>query len=297
MLAYVTGGAGFVGKWLTEHLSASGDSVVAVDAEVDVTSPTATRDSLRSVQPEVVYHLAGLAHVGRSWEDPGPTFTVNALGTLNVLEGAAACDSPPRVIVVSSAEVYGAAGSAPVGEETPLRPVSPYAASKVAAEFLALQAFLGRGLPAIRVRPFNHVGPGQAPDFVVSALARRIVEAERAGGGRVAVGNLEAERDFTDVRDVVRSYRLLAERGVPGEVYNVASGRSVRVKEVADRLVALAECPIRLETDPDLVRPIDVPVFLGDARKLAGATGWSPAIPLDETLADVLEYWRSRPSG
>ncbi|MGO9558432.1 MAG: GDP-mannose 4,6-dehydratase [Acidimicrobiales bacterium] len=293
MLAYVTGGAGFVGRWLTEHLTESGDSVVTVDAEVDVTSPSAVRDSLTSVQPDVVYHLAGLAHVGRSWADPGPTFTVNALGTLNVLEGSAACDRPPRVIVVSSAEVYGAAGSAPVTEVAPLRPVSPYAASKVSAEFLGLQAYLGRGLPTIRVRPFNHVGPGQAPDFVVSALARRIVAAERAGGGKVPVGNLGARRDFTDVRDVVRAYRLLAERGEPGEVYNVASGRSVGVQEVADRLVALAGCPVTLWPDPELVRPVDVPVFVGDAQKLTDTTGWLPRIALDDTLGDVLEYWRS----
>jgi len=294
MLAYVTGGAGFVGRWLTEHLSGCGDEVVAVDVEVDVTSPAAVRESITSVQPEVVYHLAGLAHVGRSWDNPGPTFNVNAAGTLNVLEGAAACARPPRVILVSSAEVYGTAGSDPVGEDAPLRPVSPYAASKVAAEFLGLQQYLGRSLPVIRARPFNHVGPGQAPDFVVSALAKRIVETEQSGGGKVSVGNLGAERDFTDVRDVVRAYRLLAEHGEPGEAYNIGTGRAVAVRDVANRLAALAKTPVELVTDPDLVRPVDVPVFLGDARKLVAATGWSPSIGLDETLRDVLEFWRAK---
>jgi GDP-4-dehydro-6-deoxy-D-mannose reductase len=294
MLAYVTGGAGFVGKWLTEHLTSCGDEVVSVDADVDVTDASAVRSSVTSVQPEVVYQLAGLAHVGRSWVDPGPTFTVNALGTLNLLEAAAACATPPRVVVVSSAEVYGAAGEDPVGEESPLRPVSPYAASKVAAEFVAVQEFLGRGLPVVRARPFNHVGPGQAPDFVVSGLARRIVEAERSADCAVAVGNLDAVRDFTDVRDVVRAYRLLAHRGLAGEAYNIASGRGTKVSTVAEQLARLANCAIELVRDESLFRPVDVPVFLGDAGKLVAATGWSPERRLDETLLDVLEYWRAR---
>jgi GDP-4-dehydro-6-deoxy-D-mannose reductase len=292
MLAYITGGAGFVGHWLADHLLDSGDEVVAVDAEVDVTEPAAVRASMTKVSPEVVYHLAGLAHVGRSWEDPALTFKVNALGTLNVLEAAAACLEPPRVVIVSSAEVYGAAGGEPLTESAPLRPVSPYASSKVAAEFLGLQAFLGRGLPVVVVRPFNHVGPGQAPDFVVSALARRLVEAERAGANKVAVGNLEAVRDFTDVRDVVRAYRLLAVGGEPGEVYNVASGRGLKVGEVAERLIAIAGGPVELVLDESLYRPVDVPIFLGDASKLVAATGWSPAVPLEETLADVISFWR-----
>ncbi|MHB8243867.1 MAG: GDP-mannose 4,6-dehydratase [Acidimicrobiales bacterium] len=295
MLAYVTGAAGFVGRWLTEHLAACGDSVVAVDAEVDVTIPEVVHESLCGIQPEVVYHLAGFAHVGRSWSDPFQTFSVNAIGTMSVLEAATACERPPRVILVSSAEVYGATGADPVAEQMPLMPVSPYAASKVAAEYLGLQQHLGHGLPVIRVRPFNHVGPGQAPDFVISGLARRIVAAERSGHSEVAVGNLAAARDFTDVRDVVRSYRLLAESGVPGEVYNIATGRAVTVQALADSLIALARRPIELVEDPDLVRPVDVPVVVGDPRKLSNATGWSPAITLETTLADVLEYWRSQP--
>lgn len=294
MLAYITGGAGFVGHWLAEHLRDCGDSVVSVDAEVDVTDGEAVRRSLVAVAPDVVYHLAGLAHVGRSWEKPGLTFQVNAFGTLNVLEAAAACSEPPRVVLVSSAEVYGAAGDEPVSESAPLRPVTPYASSKVAAEFLGLQAYLGRGLPVIRARPFNHVGPGQAPDFVVSALARRLVEAERSGARSVPVGNLEAVRDFTDVRDVVRAYRLLAEQGEPGEAYNVASGRGVAVRQVADELIAIGGGAVELVADESLYRPVDVPVFLGDTSKLVEATNWSPRIPLAETLADVVAYWRAR---
>ncbi len=282
-----------MGGWLTRHLAEMGDGVVAIDSEVDVTKADAVRSSVTTTGPDVVYHLAGLAHVGRSWNDPQTTFTVNALGTMNVLEAAAACARPPRVLLVSSAEVYGATGPEPVTEEAPLRPVTPYAASKVAAEYLGLQAFIGRGLPVIRVRPFNHVGPGQSPDFVVPALARRIAEAERRGGGDVAVGNLEAERDFTDVRDVVRGYRLLALEAEAGEAYNVASGEATRVGDLAEMLASQARAPVRLVRDEALVRPVDVPVFVGDASRLVKATRWAPAIPLHETLADVLGYWRS----
>lgn len=171
--------------------------------------------------------------------------------------------------------------------------MSPYAASKVAAEFLGLQAFLGEGLPVILVRPFNHVGPGQSDGFVVSALARRVVEAERSGG-TVPVGNLEAARDFTDVRDVVRAYRLLALNGEPGEVYNIASGRAVTVAAIAEQLVGLARSPVRLEQIPSLVRAVDVPILLGDPTRLRERTGWRPEVELATTLEDVVGYWRER---
>lgn len=295
MRAYVTGGSGFVGGWLSAHLHAAGDDVVSTDAEVDVTDAAAVAASMIPSAPDVVYHLAALAHVGRSWSDPAETFRVNALGTLHVLEAAAGCAEPPAVLVVSSAEVYGqVAGSEPLTEDAELRPVTPYAASKVAAEYLGLQAWLGRGLRVLRVRPFNHVGPGQSPEFVVPALARRIAEAERAGGGPVSVGNLEAARDFTDVRDVVRAYRLVAERGLPGDVYNVASGVTVSIAEVARQLCGLAKADVELVVDPMLLRPVDVPVFLGDSSRLRAVTGWEPEIPFNTTLADLLDHWRAR---
>jgi GDP-4-dehydro-6-deoxy-D-mannose reductase len=291
--AYVTGGSGFVGTWLVRHLRESGDEVVASDLEVDVTVASTVEESLVPAAPEVVYHLAGFAHVGESWSRPAVAFNVNALGTLNVLQAAGRCALKPKVVVVSSSEVYGRGGGTAFDESAELRPVTPYAASKVAAEFLGLQAFLGDGLPVVRVRPFNHVGPGQGEGFVVSALARRVAEAERSGG-TVAVGNLAAMRDFTDVRDVVRAYRLLALSGEAGEVYNVASGRGVTIQSIADTLVALATGPVRLEQDPALVRAVDVPVLLGDPSKLRRRTGWEPAVPLDATLGDVLAYWRQR---
>ena len=201
------------------------------------------------------------------------------------------------MLVVSSAEVYGAVQPVdlPLTEHSPVAPVTPYAASKAAAEQVALQAWRGYGQPVVVVRPFNHVGPGQSPNFAVSALARRIVEARRAGAGRLAVGTLTTRRDFTDVRDVVKAYRLLIEQGAPGAVYNVCSGHDVAVSEVAARLLALAGADLELVTDPDLVRPVDVPVLRGDLSRLEATTGWKPEIPLDDTLHDVLEYWDSQP--
>jgi GDP-4-dehydro-6-deoxy-D-mannose reductase len=198
--------------------------------------------------------------------------------------------------MTSSAEVYGAVPPEllPVTEDAPLAPVTPYAASKVAAEYLGVQAHLAYGLQVLRMRPFNHVGPGQTAAFVVSALAQRIVEARRAGADSIIVGNLAARRDLTDVRDVVRAYRLLAERGVAGEVYNVCSGRDIAIADVARQLQSLAGVELRFELDPALSRPVDVPVVRGDFTKLHEATGWEPRLSLERTLLDVLEQWSER---
>jgi GDP-4-dehydro-6-deoxy-D-mannose reductase len=180
----------------------------------------------------------------------------------------------------------------PVVETEPFSPVTPYAASKAAAELLGLQAFLGTGLEVIRVRPFNHTGPGQDLHFVVPALAHQVVEAARSGATELRTGNLAARRDLADVRDVVRAYRLLVERGRPGEVYNVCTGRSVEVAALARRLLALAGLELELQVDPSRVRPVDVPDMRGDPSRLQAATGWVPTVDLDRTLADVLSYWR-----
>ena len=242
MRAFVTGGSGFVGTWLRDHLRGAGDEVTAPGPGFDVRDATALRAAMADARPDAVYHLAGLAHVGRSWDEPLEYFAVNAVGTLHVLEAARRCRPVPRVLLVSSAEAYGAVKpeDLPLHEEAPLRPVSPYAASKAAAELLGVQAHVGRGVPVVRARPFNHVGPGQAASFVVPALAGRIVEARRAGGDVLPVGNLSPRRDFTDVRDVVRAYRLLVQRGEAGEVYNVCSGQDVAIEEVVRRLLVLA---------------------------------------------------------
>lgn len=294
MRVFVTGGHGFVGRWLRAHLEECGDEVEAPDESVDVTDAERLLDAVSACRPDAVYHLAALTHVGESWSDPAEVFRVNALGTLNVLQACRKAGAAPVVLLVGTAEVYGAVGpeELPLSESSPLRPVTPYAASKVAAEYLGLQAHLGYGLPVVSVRAFNHVGPGQADAFAVSALARRVVEAERSGARSIPVGNLEARRDFTDVRDVVRAYRLLVDKGQPGCVYNVCSGRDVAIAEVAGRLLELAGAQLELRADPSLQRPVDVPVLRGDASRLASATGWRPQIALDDTLGDVLAHWR-----
>ncbi|MGH9069206.1 MAG: GDP-mannose 4,6-dehydratase [Acidimicrobiales bacterium] len=294
MRAFVTGSRGFVGGWLVPALRQAGDEVVEAGPDLDVTDGPAVRAALADAGPEAVYHLAAWSHVGSSWDAPDEVLRVNAAGTLAVLEGARACPAPPRVLLVSSAEVYGRVtpDQLPLTEESPLRPVSPYAASKVAAEFLGIQAHLAHGLEVVVARPFNHVGPGQASDFVVSALARRIVEAGRKGEASILVGNLSARRDFTDVRDVVRAYRLLVGAGEPGTAYNVCRGTDVSVEEVAHRLLTLAEADLALERDPDLDRPSDVPVLRGNGTRLAAATGWKAEIELDDTLTAVLDHWR-----
>jgi GDP-4-dehydro-6-deoxy-D-mannose reductase len=300
--ALVTGGSGFVGHHLIAHLSAEGDDVITCDRSplpdgevLDITDGAATQALVERVRPEVIYHLAGWADVGGSWKAPVEAFRANAEGTLNVLQAATAV-GVDRVLAVSSADVYGAVSEAelPLTEDSALRPASPYAASKVAADFLGLQAWLGRRLPVLRVRAFNHLGPGQTDKFVAPALASRIARNEVEGGDVITIGNLSARRDFTDVRDVVRAYRLLVEHGEPGEVYNVCSGRDVAVQELADDLLAMARRPMRFEPDPELLRPVDVPVLRGDHTRLTTATGWEPAIPLSQTLTDLLDDWRTR---
>ena len=297
MRAFVTGGSGFVGSWLRAHLEDVGDEVVVPDDAFDVRDPGAVRRAFDKAGADAVYHLAGLAQVGRSWDQPAEFFLTNAVGTLHVLDAARRCRPLPRVLVVSSAEVYGSAtaGRIPLTEEAPLQPVSPYAASKAAAEMVGIQAHLGWGLPVIRARPFNHVGPGQSPEYVVPALAERVLEAQRTGGGVLRTGNLSARRDFTDVRDVVRAYRLLVERGEPGQAYNVCSGRDVAVAEVVAHLLDLCGAELDAQVDPALLRPEDAPVLRGDPGRLRQATGWEPVVALEESLRSVVGSLRERP--
>ena len=289
-----------MGRHLLAHLEAAGDDVVGCDREdgsIDICDRASIDGILKRFQPEVVYHLAGWSDVGGSWRAPRETFTANAEGTLNVL---LACKDAgvERVLSVSSADVYGIVSEdeLPIDENAPLRPVTPYAASKVASDYLGLQAWLGWKLPVLRVRAFNHLGPGQSPKFVAPALAERIARNEKNGGTEVPVGNLSARRDFTDVRDVVLAYRLLMEHGEDGEAYNVCSGVDVEITDIAIRLVASARSPMKLHHDPSLERPVDVPVLRGDNSRIHETTGWAPTIPLEQTLTDVLEEMRSRVS-
>ena len=244
---------------------------------------------------------AAQADVGGSWDSPVETLRVNVEGTLNVCD-AARLAGAQRVLGITSADVYGHVDQTdpdgpPLDETTPLRPLSPYAASKAAAEYIYLQAGLGHGLDVVLARSFNHLGPGQSDRFVASAIAGRIAANERSGTTAVSIGNLEARRDFTDVRDVVRAYRLLIEHGTPGDTYHVCSGRDRSIREIAEQLVGLAAFPMTLEPDPALCRPVDLKVLCGDNTKIRTQTGWEPQIPIETTLSDLLEFWRHNPDG
>jgi GDP-4-dehydro-6-deoxy-D-mannose reductase len=283
---------------MLRHLDAVGDEVVTLDDTLDIGDRDALIDAVVAAAPDAICHLAAQASVGTSWSEPVATFSVNALGVLHLLDAIAACAVWPRVLLVSSAEVYGQVDPVdlPLGEDRLFAPSSPYAASKAAAELLGLQAWLGRGIEVVRARPFNHTGPGQRPDFVVPSLARQVVEVGRRGLPALEAGNIEVRRDITDVRDVVRAYRLLLERGEPGVAYNVCRGESVSIAEVAQRLLALAGLDVPVRVDPGRVRPVDLPDLRGDGTRLASRTGWSPAIGLDEMLGAVLAYWQAAPS-
>ncbi len=282
-----------MGRHLVAHLAAAGDEVRISEAEI--TDPDALEADFAGGRPDIVYHLAAQADVRASFLDPATTLRVNVEGTSNVLEASRRADAG-RVLVVSSAEVYGRVepSGLPVGETAAMGPVTPYGASKASAEMVCVQFGLGRGLDVIRARAFNHLGPGQSDRFVAAALAARIAANERSGDQLVPVGNLHARRDFTDVRDVVRAYRLLAEHGAAGEVYNVCHGAARSISELAEALIAKARHPMHLATDGDLLRPLDLPEIRGDPSKLRDATGWRCDISLEQTLDDLLDYWRRR---
>jgi GDP-4-dehydro-6-deoxy-D-mannose reductase len=313
----VTGAAGFGGSHLVEHLLERGYGVVALD------HPEARRDHLGSVRERVeyvacdlaaggpedvggalgvrgfdaVYHLAGLASVRRSLGDIRRTLQVNAFASLNLLGALVRQGTPPRLLLVGSAEEYGAAaaGAGPVREEAPLAPMNPYALSKVWQEALGGYYVRTERWPIFMSRTYNHTGPRQAPDFVCADFARQIARIERRLAEPVIrVGNLAAARDFLDVRDVVGAYRLIVEQGVPGAVYNVCSGRVWTIAELLQVLLRHAAVEITVEVDVSRHRPLDVPVLHGDPGRLTRDTGWGPAIDIDRTLADLLEYWRGR---
>lgn len=311
MKSLITGARGFVGPHLIDHLRSSGDEVVPLDLDrgPDLRDGPAWLETMVDVGPEIVYHLAGWSDVGGSWNDPYATFEVNVGGTVSILEAARRA-GVRRVILISSAEVYGAvpADRLPITEEHPLLPGSPYGASKQAAEAAALQFHRGHGLDVVIVRPFNHIGPGQSPRFAAPAFATQIAAAEsaanRSGTGTgtdtgeaappLRHGDLSPERDLTDVRDVVRAYRLLAESGRAGESYNVCSGRSTAMSELLATLCSLSTTSIETEIDPARLRPVEVQTQRGSPAKLIEATGWEPTITLDQTLGDVLDDARQR---
>lgn len=315
MKVLITGAGGFVGGHLLTYLNETADvtlhGTLISEAErrpalealcpnlwiVDIRDPAAVRMALEAIRPDHIYHLAGQAYVPRSFEDPWDTLETNVRGTLNILEAVRVLKLPSRVLVVGSAEVYGVVrpDQLPLSEDTPFAPSSPYSVSKVSQDMLTLQYALAHRLFTVRVRPFNHIGPGQNNRFAVSNWTLQIAEAERGQRDPVVyVGALEAARDFTDVRDVARAYVLAVNRGEPGAVYNVCTGQAYSMKVILNKLIGLSKVPIEVRVDTGRLRPTEIPVLVGDNRRLRERTGWQPHISLDQSLRDALDDWRQR---
>jgi len=280
----VTGAGGFVGGHLRAEL---GEPFLAFGG--DVLDRDALREAVRSAGPDAIVHLAAESSVAASWQNGVGTFRVNVEGTVNVLEAVAAEAPTARVLFASTAEVYGNARRSPTPEDEPPRPLSPYAASKAAAEL----ACTASGLDVVVVRAVNQEGPGRDERFAVGSWARQLAQLESEGGGSLLVGDLTAERDLVDVRDAARAYRLLLDRAVPSGTYNVGTGRTVTMAQVLELLVGLTNVPVQIERDDARVRPAEVPRLAVDPAKLQAATGWQPEIPLERTLADALEAARA----
>lgn len=291
MRALVTGANGFVGLHLVAHLKDCGDEVV--ESSTQILDRQALIAAFADASPEVVYHLAAQADVAASWNRSAETWRTNTEGTLNVCD-AARLAGAKRLLGISSADVYGIpASKGPLNETTQIRPISPYAASKAAAEIIHGQAMRGHKFEVVVARSFNHLGPGQSPRFVASAIAKRIADNEREGETNVAVGNLKARRDFCDVRDVVRAYRGLMQHGQSGETYHVCSGKDHSISYLAHQLIDAAKHQMHFVEDPNLLRPLDIDVLVGDNTKLRNTVDWQPQIPLTNTLEDLLTYWRN----
>jgi GDP-4-dehydro-6-deoxy-D-mannose reductase len=305
MRALVTGGNGFVGRYLCAELRERGHACVVagraadgagseVDFELDLADSRSVERAVTEARADAIFHLAAQAFVPRATQFPLETYETNVLGTARVIDAIRALPAAarPRLIFASSSEVYGARAHAelPLREAMPALPSTPYAASKCAAEAIVLASARTYGLSALVTRGFNQIGPGQNELFVVPAFATRIARIAAGGDPVLPVGNLESKRDFLDVRDVVRAYADLAERGADGEIYNVCSGTPVAAVEILRKLVTIAHVGVEIREDPALVRPVDVPLVYGDNAKLRAATGWEPAYPLMRTLRDVYEH-------
>jgi GDP-4-dehydro-6-deoxy-D-mannose reductase len=313
--ALITGVAGFGGSHLAEHLVERGFVVLGLDhpsasqanlAGISVEMLSADladldrrelNDFIGRTEPAAVFHLAGMASVRRSWDSVKETVSVNSLGTLNLLEALLGRSSRPPLLLVGSAEEYGAVPPRrqPIREDAPLAPKSPYSLSKVWQESLGSYYRRLEDWPLYMTRTFNHTGPRQNPDFVCADFARQIALIEGGGAEElIRVGNLKARRDFLDVRDVVRAYRLVVEKGRPGGIYNVCSGGKWKISELLAILLSLSSKKIRVEVDSDKIRPVDIPLLCGDPSRLRRSTGWKPKVPIEKTLGDLLEYWRIR---
>jgi GDP-4-dehydro-6-deoxy-D-mannose reductase len=317
MRVLITGITGFAGSHLADYLLAEHTEVEIFGIqrwrsrteniehlagkielrEADLRDYTSIHRVLDEVRPDAIFHLAAQSFVPTSWRAPAETLSTNIIGQTYLFEAVRALQLDPTIQIAGSSEEYGLVlpDEVPIKETNPLRPLSPYAVSKVAQDLLAYQYFESYGLKTIRTRGFNHTGPRRGEVFVTSNFAKQIasIEAELQEPV-IRVGNLESVRDFTDVRDTVRAYWLAVEKGRPGEVYNIASGREITIRQLLDKLVELSRTRVEVEIDPERLRPSDVEVLIGDASKFHADTGWEPTIPLEQTLEDLLDFWRQR---
>jgi GDP-4-dehydro-6-deoxy-D-mannose reductase len=313
--ALITGITGFAGSHLADYLLEQGyevsgtvrwrsqrENIAHIESrltliECDIKDATSVKRIIERVRPDHIYHLAAQSFVLTSWHAPAETLVTNLVGQLNVFEAVRELDLPARIQIAGSSEEYGMVleDEIPINESNPLRPLSPYGVSKVAQDMLGYQYFQSYGLRIVRTRAFNHTGPRRGDVFVTSNFCKQVARIEKGLQEPVVlVGNLDAVRDFTDVRDAMRGYYLALTRGEPGEVYNICSGIGRSMRAVLDMILSYSEVKIEARQDPSRMRPSDVPALVGDASKFRAATGWEPRIPFEQTVKELLDYWRSR---
>lgn len=313
MKALITGIGGFVGSYLAESLLSKNAQVVGLLMpqesrrniasienkltlfEFEIADGKKLKDALDETKPEVIFHLAALSHVPTSLKEPMMTFSTNLMGTLNLYEAVRSLNLKARLLFISSSDVYGRVDprDLPITEESLLLPLNPYSSSKACADLVSYQYALTYGLDIVRLRPFNHTGPRQSPQFVCSDFARQIATIEmNKMEPLLKVGNLEVWRDFCDVRDVVRGYWLAVEKGEKGEVYNLCSGQERSIREILMELLSYSTIEVKVQEEKERFRPVDIPIVRGDPTKFQKATGWQREIPFSQTLRDLLHYWR-----
>jgi GDP-4-dehydro-6-deoxy-D-mannose reductase len=314
MRILITGISGFTGSHLADYFLAQGkheifgtikwrsnrENIRHIEEKInfvdcDIRDAFAMRTVLQTSRPDYIFHLAAQSYVPFSWRVPQETLQTNIIGELNLFECVRDLKMDPMIHIAGSSEEYGLVlpDELPITEDNPLRPLSPYAVSKVAQDLLGFQYFKSYGIRIVRTRAFNHTGPRRGEVFVTSNFAKQLVEIEQGKKGPVLrVGNLDAVRDFLDVRDVARAYAFAVEKGTPGEVYNIASGKGIKIRDLLNKLVSMSKIEIKIEQDPARLRPSDVELLTGSAEKFQKATGWRPEIPFDKTLEDLMEYWR-----